>query len=200
MQARACKRASIEASSSFLLGSVYLRSKVFSRSDMSRPTTTFFITKRRRKSSYEPSFSPAQIIEMDGGAHPPAKSAASNDVPAASHNAPRPQSPRTTDDDVRPDRSFLLRRRQGPRRAPPGERPPRVPAAPSASHRNASPSPNAFVYFHDDVTTLTRSPLPLSIPCRPSGAAPPPRRSLPPRLRSSSAPSCATPSRRPTRP
>ena len=167
---------------------------------MSQPTDVFLI--RRRKTSSEPSFSArikwmAEHIRQRRKAQPQATFRLV--CPRTQRLAPRPQSPKTTDDDVRPDRPFLLRRHQGPRRAPPGERPSRVPAAPSASHRNASPSPNAFVYFHDDVTTLTRSPLPFSIPFRPSGAAPPPRRSLPPRLRSSSAPSCATPSRRPTR-
>ena len=41
VQARACKRASGDASSSFLLGSTF-DSKVFPRSDMSQPTITFF--------------------------------------------------------------------------------------------------------------------------------------------------------------
>ena len=65
----------------------------------------------------------ARIREMDGRKHPaPRKSG----LKRRRLTAPPPQLETTvdtnnTDKDVRPDRPFLLRRRQGPSRAPPGE-------------------------------------------------------------------------------
>ena len=71
--------------------------------------------------------------------------------------APPPQLETTvdtnnTDKDVRPDRPFLLRRRQGPRRAPPGEiqnarRTPRLDPKRLPLHAE-----RVSMYFHDDVT------------------------------------------------
>ena len=92
--------------------------------------------------------------EMDGRKHPAPRKSGLN---RRRLTAPPPQLETTvdtnnTDKDVRPDRPFLLRRRQGPRRAPPGEiqnarRTPRLDPKRLPLHAE-----RVSMYFHDDVT------------------------------------------------